>query len=346
VTHFAHTNHPTFHCADSERGKADCPWGATRSGGSLIIGLLLFLVSPACALELEWVTVGDAGNLPDRTGYGAVAYEFQICKYEITVGQYVEFLNAVAFGSAHGLENAGANKKMRTGTMGNFVYEAPTGSEQRPMAEVGFMDAMRFANWMHNGCGKADTEHGAYDIPRLGGLAVREAGAKVWIPSEDEWYKAAYFQPEAKGGPPGGYWLYPTRSNQTPAFNEVANEAPNQANYFPMNLTKWDGTIPRKGEDVLPVGSFSNSGSYYGTYDQGGNVWEWNEAIVFGTNRGLRGGSVLNTFEKMRSWVRTHVWPEGPNHRFTHQATGLRLARPLPAFTTPSAPAGGTPKKP
>jgi formylglycine-generating enzyme len=50
----------------------------------------------AHALDIDWVTVGDAGNAPDKTGYGAVAYEFQIAKFEVTIGQYAEFLNAVA----------------------------------------------------------------------------------------------------------------------------------------------------------------------------------------------------------------------------------------------------------
>jgi MYXO-CTERM domain-containing protein len=42
---------------------------------------------------------------------------------------------------------------------------------------------------------------------------------------------------------------------------------------------------------VTTVGAYTGSASPYGIFDQGGNVWEWNEQIVSGSNRGIRGGS-------------------------------------------------------
>ena len=47
--------------------------------------------------------------------------------------------------------------------------------------------------------------------------------------------------------------------------------------------------------DLTSVGSYPGSASPYGTFDQGGNVFEWNEAIA-GTNRVARGGN-FRTYE-------------------------------------------------
>ena len=291
----------------------------------------LCAASAACAIEMEWVKVGDPGNSPDRTGYGSVAYEFEIGKFEVTVAQYLEFLNTIDADGPNGVGKQSAVRSMRSAEPGKPIYAVPDADSQKPIRGIRFADAMRFANWMHQGCGRCDTETGAYNISKHGPFAPREPGARFALTSEDEWYKAAYYQPESKGGPSGSYWLYPTRSNQMPGFDAAGSTQANHANYFPLELTKWDGTIPRKAQDVLPVGSYTQAHSYYGTYDQGGNVWEWNEAIVFGSQRGLRGGCVLNTYEKMRSWVRSHVPPDGTDFRFTSDATGFRLVRLMPA---------------
>ena len=290
------------------------------------------LAGAAHALELEWVTVGDPGNKPDKTGHGAVDYAFQISKHEITVAQYAEFLNAVAAkGDPHGLWNVnmgsalltdnnqgGIRKDLpvfinRIGSPGAYRYQVLPGREKKPVVYTGFPEAMRFANWLHNGQGEGGTETGAYDIAKHGGLAVHEPGAKAWIPTEDEWYKAAYFHPEAKGGPPGGYWLYPMRTNDKPRTPAAGDPMPNAANFSRSYLDAW------------PVGSYAKATSFYGTFDQGGNAWEWNEAIVFGTQRGLRGGCMAHTFEKLRATVRTHA---SPARRYPD--TGFRLARALP----------------
>jgi len=309
---------------------------------------LLAMASSAHALDLEWVTVGDAGNAPDKTGHGAVAYEFQITRHEITAAQYAEFLNAVAakgdpqalwhpsMGSTalSDMNQGGIRKDSplflnRIGKPGEYRYQAIKGQERRPVVYISFMEAMRFANWLHNGAGPGDTEKGAYDIPKHGGLARHEAGAKVWIPTEDEWYKAAYFQPEAEGGPKGGYWLYPMRSNDKPRMPAAGDKGPNAANFGRSYPQAW------------PVGSYANAASYYGTFDQGGNAWEWNEAVVFDSQRGMRGGSMAHTFEKLRSAVRTY---SAPAKRYPD--TGLRLARAMPKAADTTSLQPTPPKQP
>ena len=278
------------------------------------------------AAGLEWVTVGDAGNKPDKTGYGAVAYEFQISKFEINVAQYAEFLNAVAAKSdPHALWNS-AQKIDRTGAPGGFSYSAQPSHEREPVMHVTFLNAMRYANWLHHGGGQGDTETGAYQMAVNGGLANREAGAIVWIPNEDEWYKAAYHQPQSAGGPAENYWTYPTRSDAAPKIAAPGDTGPNLANFLADTRPQPNGTVLRDYRDVMPTGSFPGSASHYGTLDQAGNAWEWIETTVFETQRVMRGGSMCGSHEKLLSRVRTSA---SPTKRYGD--TGFRLARAVPA---------------
>jgi len=298
--------------------------------------VLLFALSAvvANATEFEWVTVGDAGNAPDKTGFGAVAYEFQISKFEVTVGQYAEFLNAVAAkGDPHALWNGG-QKIDRQGEAGAFRYPPQPGREREPVMQVKFLDAMRFANWVHHGGGTGDTETGAYDLSRDAGLATRETGATVWIPNEDEWYKAAYHQPGDAGGPPGNYWHYPTRSDSPPTLGKPGDAAPNLANFLADTTPQPNGGVLRGFQDVMKAGSFPGAASYHGTLDQAGNAWEWIEATVLDTQRVIRGGSMCGSHEKLLSKVRTNA---SPSRRYPD--TGFRLAHAMPELKE-----GGTPK--
>ena len=312
-----------------------------------ITGLLLgfgMTLPPASALELDWVLVSDPGNPPDQTGYGAVAYPFQISKTEITLAQYAEFLNAVASSDPHALWSPSfkdapvasmARERIlirRTGEAGSYQYSVPPEAAQQPASFIGFYEAMRFANWIHNGQGAADTESGAYAISKNQGLAVHSPDARVWIPTEDEWYKAAYYHPESKGGPAGGYWRFPTRSNVPPAPKRAGDPERNAASFG-----GYSGEKEHKSYDFLPVAGLPNAASHYGTFDQGGNVWEWNEAIVFNKQRGMRGGSTPHTVDKLRSSVRSSASPER-----RYPDTGFRLARALPA----EAPASAQPPAP
>ena len=146
------------------------------------------------------------------------------------------------------------------------------------MNYVSYWDSCRFANWLGNGQGRlATTETGAYTLNGYNGddgrTIQRNAGWKWAVTSEDEWYKAAYY----KGGRTNaGYWLYPTQSNTHPWSATWHDASGNNANYYST------GTYPIGSPYYrTDVGEFQNSASAYGTFDQGGNVWEWNEAIVY-----------------------------------------------------------------
>ena len=76
---------------------------------SLVL-LALFSATASATVNIDMVTVGNPGNAPDtryrlRTGFGSVDYVYQIGKYEVTAGQYTEFLNAVAKADPNGLYN-------------------------------------------------------------------------------------------------------------------------------------------------------------------------------------------------------------------------------------------------
>lgn len=297
----------------------------------LLLAIGLLAAAPAVVADpgIEWVTVGDPGNPPDAaTGRGAVAGPFQISKHEVTIGQYAEFLNAVAKNDPHGLWHGGL-PIARTGDPGAFAYAAAAGREREPVVRVTFLDCMRFANWLHHlqGAAPADpaqlTETGAYDIAAGGGLAARAPGARAWIPNQDEWYKAAYHQPHAAGGPAGHYWRYPTKSDAQPTAGKAGDASPNVANFM---LGEADARA------LMPVGSFPNAAGHYGTFDQGGNAWEWVEAIVFDTQRMLRGGSGAGSHEKLLAVTRSSA---SPTRRYPD--VGFRVARAMPPEPPPAA---------
>ena len=261
--------------------------------GITLAGVLALIVTTASAgIIIDYVPVGNAGNAADTsTGFGSVGYNYNIGMYEVTLFQYTEFLNAVAASDPNSLYNASMGTDLniagisRSGVSGGYTY-AVVGDGNRPVTYVSMLDAMRMANWVNNGQGGAGTtETGAYTLS-LGGLAPRNGGASVVVASEDEWYKAAYYDP-TKGG--SNYWQYATRSDSAPG--NVVGAGANQANYDNGVFSVTQSGSYSRTQDYLTAGvSYSGSGSYYGTYDQNGNVHEWNDTVI-GSNRGLRGGS-------------------------------------------------------
>lgn len=281
---------------------------------------------------LETVRVGNPGNSGDAGDFGSVAYEYHLGKYEVTAGQYTEFLNAVAATDPYGLYNTnmGSHEQgcriQRSGSPGAYTYVVAPDWANRPVNFVSWGDAARFANWLHNGQpqgppGSATTEDGAYALD--GATSNTELGivvctpAATWvIPSEDEWYKAAYHKND---GVTGNYWNYPTGSDSIPGNDLIDPDPGNNANFqqggYTLGAPYWR-TL---------VGEFENSDSPYGTYDQGGNVWEWNEAMFPGSSRrGVRGGEYEQGghYFLLASWRPLGVLPsaEGP-------ALGFRVAR-------------------
>jgi sulfatase modifying factor 1 len=258
------------------------------------------------------VTVGNPGNTGELSGTvlsgtaricGAVAYTYKIGKYEVTAGQYTAFLTAVAKTDTYGLYNEnmdtavfaeGCNIK-RTGLSGAYNYSVAADYANRPVNFVSFWDSCRFANWLTNGQptgpqGSGTTEQGTYTLSGYNGpdgrTIQRSANAKYAVASEDEWYKAAFHKFD---GVTDYYFDYPTSSDTAPG-RDMADPLPgNNANIYgtPLPIDS--------GKYTTVAGEFQNSDSPYGTFDQGGNVGEWNEGIPYqeGSDacRGIRGSS-------------------------------------------------------
>jgi hypothetical protein len=180
---------------------------------------------------------------------------------------------------------------------------------------VSFYDNLRFANWLHNGqpTGAQDnttTEDGAYDLS-LGTSVVRKAGVTVFLTSEDEWYKAAYYK---GGGTSAGYWGYPAESD-TQTTCAVPGATANTANCNSV-----------EGGCITGKGSFTESASPSGTFDQGGNVWERNEDFVTGSWRGARGGLYTGGATNLAASLQANLSPD-----YEGFGIGFRVASLLPA---------------
>jgi formylglycine-generating enzyme required for sulfatase activity len=290
----------------------------------------------ACAVTITWSPVGNPGNIADTTvmytdgtsGYGSVAYNYRIDTYDVTACQYAEFLNAKDADGTNALFLY--SSKMSTSIYGNINLDAGNlpgakytpvlGRENLPVNFVSWYDAIRFANWLNNGQGNGDTETGAYTLGTLGADGVpvsppltHNTGSQVWLPTEDEWYKAAYYDPRttAQGGPPSDrhYWLYPTSSNTLPTASSPT-ALPNHANY-----------LPGGPGDLTDVGAYTGTTSPYGAFDMGGNVWQWNETLLGDSQRVFRGGSWAQASGDMLSSSRFGPNPSDEGHYF-----GFRVA--------------------
>jgi formylglycine-generating enzyme required for sulfatase activity len=227
---------------------------------------------------INFVNIGNAGNAADTTGYGSVPYEYRMGTYEISQ-------NAIEKATASGMANVTAG--------------AWTGNQ--PSADLNWFEAAAFVNWLNTSSG----HQAAYDLTftdsnwsmnlwssgqawTAGGENLyRHKDAFYFLPSENEWYKAAYYNP---GG--STYFLYPTASDTAPA---------------PVASGPSAGTAVYSSAVVPAIVDSAGGLSPYGTMGQGGNVWEWNETAADGANtspfefRAVRGGSWLSSEDALAS---------------------------------------------
>jgi hypothetical protein len=325
-------------------------------------GALVPQRSASAVVSLDLVPVGNAGNLNDPlTNRGAVNTAYAISKNEITLNQYCEFLNAVAKNGGINLWHAGMQSNAntagiaRSGSEGSYVYTVIGDDDQRPVAYINnFFAAARFANWMHNGQPtsgpnvSASTESGAYRLfGTVSGFVYHEPDAKFWVPTDSEWYKAAYYQPAAAGGDADGYWLYPMQTNSVP-YSDQPGAATTPDPTRAGNFYKDDGlpneyddgyaltgsTASPSGNALTTVGAYTSADSFYGTFDQGGSLYEW--TVQPNSTYALRGGGWGDDELALRA---TTITPQSLVQSKFDQL-GFRLAAaevPEPAMLGPSA---------
>ena len=313
---------------------------------------VLFAASTASALAplvvLDVAEIGDPGNPADSLNNcwngncGAVADTFWMGAFEITNAQYAAFLNAVADADPNGLykgemATSARGGITRSGNSGSYGYSLKAGHELKPVVFVTFLDAIRFANWLHNGepigaQGPSTTEDGAYTITP-GGIAAntiaRNPGALFFVPNESEWFKAGYYDPTTDA-----YWDYPMGIDTFPTSAPPPGDA-TSANF-------WSGTYALTGsatfvdsfDYLTDVGSYPAATSPFGTYDQGGNAWEWVETVSNNpNNRTVRGGG----WDDQSGYLSASVFSDGSLTYYAHDCT-FRIATIVPE---PAAAAAG-----
>ena len=285
--------------------------------GSPSVGLRVAKVSapapPRPLVPNQFVTIANTSNVDDTTGYGAVSYEYQISKFEAPESEI----------DAYNADPINANTLITKDSRG----------ANKPATDVTWNECARYVNWLNikesrlpaylfldDDITSNITPWDSADAWQLGGENLfRHRDAKYFLPSEDEWYKAAYY-----GG--GVYYTYPTGSNSAPATT-TEGTLPDTAVYI-------DGVNPNPPgpADVDLAGGLSP----YGTMAQGGNTYEWNESTSDGLNndtngaRVIRGGAWYSSSLDLQSSFRSTIHP--PDYEIA--GVGFRVV----AIQPPSAP--------
>ena len=242
------------------------------------------------------VTTGDTANTVNGVNPGVVSYEYSIGTYEVTAAQWLIVTTA----------------DTNVGNAGDW-------SGLQPTAGTSWYEAAKFANWLTSG----DALSGAYGFSNSTSFtgvdraaAIATYGTIYVLPSEDEWYKAAYLKSDGSG-----YTTYAT-GNATPDGIDDNFD------------TDYDSVFSEGAENNEPFAVGGGTLENNGTYDMGGNVYEWTESAFDGTldeldeSRALRGGLWLGDVSTLQSSSR---FGDGfpldlPGNDFGGNYVGFRVA--------------------
>ena len=268
----------------------------TGLGIVAVCGTLALLTPRATAQTppsygFDFVTIGDPGNFAysggmygQTAGRGSVAYEYRIARHEVTTSQWMEFVNTFS-------QRVGGWNFARPHVWGARWDPTYTGPGQRwilkpdpdagmfPVGGISWHESAQYANWLHNGksTDPASLDDGAYDSSTWGVDPVtgystdgpRLPGAKYWIPTIDEWLKAAHYDPNKFGTGLGGYWLYPHSSDS------LIRPGPPGVG---QTSAGWQDPLVFSGEWNIPLGAYPLWTSPWGLLDVSGGAAEWMES--------------------------------------------------------------------
>lgn len=262
----------------------------SRLMACLVLGLW---AAPALAQPdpsgIDFVTIGAPGNAAYQAAdprsfehnRGSVAYEFKIGRYEMTTGQWVEFMNA-ALMRPDPIPWVEIPGEWVGGQIGPFGV---SGSRAMlPVGGVTWRTCAIFTNWLHNNksLDRAAFLSGAYDVSTFGYDAngnftdqqAHSPGARYWIPTMDEWLKAGHFDPSKQNpdGSVGGWWQYNNTSDVRPIYGmpeSMGGSGEANASFI----------APGEAQFLIPLGAYPQTQSPWGLFDMAGAPTEYTETI-------------------------------------------------------------------